>query len=491
MVRGNDGLEPLAADIDLHGVIREDIAVDVAQADGALGRLVGDDGLQALALGDVIRNHRAARHPADLLLTTVDGHTGAHDAAVEQRDGLDAARQHRQIAEVAVHDALEGGKLLLERLAADKVALLGRKADGKLGQRHGEDRHLVSGGIKAHLMAVQRQSSLEAERVARAEAGGLCAELHKAVPQPGSVLAAAVDLVAQRLAGVAGLGHLHLMTLEGQSVQGVLHRLRHLYPAGEGGQQILGLGALHGDGGPPGGDVRDGAVVVLHHGAQMHQILLRVGGVHHQQESLLLEAIEVRIVHGSAVLVRQDAVLGHVQIQTRHVAGQDVLQKCQPLRPLDQQPPHVGHIEQAAEVPGVQMLRHDSRGILDGHFPSAEIHHGGTGRHMGLVQLGAFEFAHVPSSLSCLFRCLFRLFCSVCFVCPVAGHIPDASRTGLGGALDTFRKGFGRTKRRKTAFGSFAPPFLYLRDSPPERVAPSACGQAALFGVSSWSDPFA
>ena len=114
VVRGNDGLEPLAADIDLHGVIREDIAVDVAQADGALGRLVGDDGLQALALGDVIRNHRAARHPADLLLTTVDGHTGAHDAAVEQRDGLDAARQHRQIAEVAVHDALEGGKLPYE-----------------------------------------------------------------------------------------------------------------------------------------------------------------------------------------------------------------------------------------------------------------------------------------------------------------------------------------------------------------------------------------
>ena len=38
MVRGNDGLEPLAADIDLHGVIREDVAVDVAQADGALGR---------------------------------------------------------------------------------------------------------------------------------------------------------------------------------------------------------------------------------------------------------------------------------------------------------------------------------------------------------------------------------------------------------------------------------------------------------------------
>ena len=340
-------------------------------------------------------------------------------------------------------------------------------------------------------MAVQGEARLHAEGVPCAQTGGPGAQLHQPVPQPRSVLAAAVDLVAQRLAGVAGLGHLHLMTLEGQSVQGVLHRLRHLYPAGEGGQQILGLGALHGDGGPPGGDVRDGAVIVLHHGAQMHQILLRVGGVHHQQESLLLEAIEVRIVHGSAVLVRQDAVLGHVQIQPRHVAGQDVLQKCQPLRPLDQQPPHVGHIEQAAEVPGVQMLRHDSRGILDGHFPSAEIHHGGTGRHMGLVQLGAFEFAHVPSSLSCLFRCLFRLFCSVCFVCPVAGHIPDASRTGLGGALDTFRKGFGRTKRRKTAFGSFAPPFLYLRDSPPERVAPSACGQAALFGVSSWSDPFA
>ena len=318
---GDHGLQPAAPDVHLHYVVRQNVAVHIAQADGPLGGLLGDDRLQSLALSNVVGDHGAAGDPAHLLLSPVYRHSGPHDAPIQQSDGQNTAGQGGAVGEIPVHDAPEGIKLPLQRLAADELPLLRRKAHGELGQRHGENGHPLPVGIHAHLMAVQGEARLHAEGVPCAQTGGPGAQLHQPVPQPRSVLAAAVDLVAQRLAGVAGLGHLHLMTLEGQSVQGVLHRLRHLYPAGEGGQQILGLGALHGDGGPPGGDVRDGAVIVLHHGAQMHQILLRVGGVHHQQEPLLLEAVEIRIVHGSAVLVRQDAVLGHVQIQTRHVAG--------------------------------------------------------------------------------------------------------------------------------------------------------------------------
>ena len=394
VVRGNDGLEPLAADIDLHGVIREDIAVDVAQADGALGRLVGDDGLQALALGDVIRNHRAARHPADLLLTTVDGHTGAHDAAVEQRDGLDAARQHRQIAEVAVHDALEGGKLLLERLAADKVALLGRKADGKLGQRHGEDRHLVSGGIKAHLMAVQRQSSLEAERVARAETSGLCAELHKAVPQPGSVLAAAVDLKAERLARVARLSHADQTALERDGAERVLHRLGELHAAGERHEDVLALRALHGNGRPVLRDLRHGTVIVLHCLAQVRKVLFRVRRIYDKQEPFLFKAVEIGVVDGGAVLGGDDAVLRHVEVQTLDVAAEHMLQKGNAVRALDEHAAHMGDVKEAAGMAGIQVLRHNAAGVLDGHLPSAEIHHRGACRYMDVIELGALEFAH-------------------------------------------------------------------------------------------------
>ncbi len=70
---------------------------------------------QALALGDVVGDHGAAGDPADLLLAPVDGHTGPHDAPVQQGDGLDAAGQGGAVGEVPVHDAPEGVKLLLQR----------------------------------------------------------------------------------------------------------------------------------------------------------------------------------------------------------------------------------------------------------------------------------------------------------------------------------------------------------------------------------------
>ena len=52
------------------------------------------------------------------------------------------------------------------------------------------------------------------------------------------------------------------------------------------------------------------------------------------------------------------------------------------------------NIEKAAEVAGVQVLRHNAAGVLDGHLPSAEIHHRGACRYMDVIELGALEFAH-------------------------------------------------------------------------------------------------
>ena len=46
-------------------------------------------------------------------------------------------------------------------------------------------------------------------------------------------------------------------------------------------------------------------------------------------------------------------------------------------------------------MPGVEVLCHDAAGILDGHVPSAEIHHGGAGRQVRLVELRALQFAQV------------------------------------------------------------------------------------------------
>ena len=136
----------------------------------------------------------------------------------------------------------------------------------------------------------------------------------------------------------------------------------------------------------------------------MGQILIGVGGVHHQQIAVLLEQVQVCVIHRAAVGVGDDAVLGHVQVQRADVAGQHMLQKRLALRPLDQQAAHVGHVEQAAHLTGIQMLGNDAAGILDGHFPSAEVHQLRAGGHMDVIQLGTLQFAHTLFPPSSSFR---------------------------------------------------------------------------------------
>ena len=204
---GNDGLQPLAAHVHLHGVVLQNVAVDVAQADSTLAAGLQNDGLKALALALEVGHHGAAGDPAHQLVALIDLHTGTHDAAIQQRDRRDLPGQDAQVAEVTIHVPDEGLVLLFQRLAADEVALFGGKADGELGQGHGKNGDLAAIGGAAHLVAVQGQGGLQTQGVAGAQTGGTCAQLNQAVPQPRGFLAADIDLIAQRLAGVAGLGH--------------------------------------------------------------------------------------------------------------------------------------------------------------------------------------------------------------------------------------------------------------------------------------------
>jgi len=402
---GDDRLEALAAHIDLDDIVLQHVGGDVAGTDGALDDLVGDDGLKPLALRLVVRDHRAACDPADPLAIAEDLHARAHDAAVDQRDGTDGLGQRRQVGEITVLDALERLALLLQRLAADVVALEVGKADGELRQRHGEDRHRHAVGVDAHLVPVERHARLQTQRVARAEARGLRAQLDQAVPQPLRVLGLDVHLVTQRLAGVAGLGDAGEVPLQLQRAERVLHRLGDGGAAGERHHQLLALRTLHRDRRPVGGDVRQRAVIVLDDGHEVVEILVRVRRVDHQQEAILLEAVEIRVVDGAAVFVGDDAVLRLLEVKARHVAREHVLQELDAIRSLDEDAPHVGHVEQGAEVAGVEVLGDDLARIFDGHFPSPEVYHRRARRDMGLVKLGPLEFAHcVPSflRLSCI-----------------------------------------------------------------------------------------
>ena len=211
---GDDGLQPLAPDIHLHGVVLQNVVVDIAQADGALAAGLQNDGGQALTLGLEVGHHGAAGDPSHQLAALIDLHTRPHDAAIQQRDGSDLPGQAGHIGEVTIHVLYKASVLLFQRGTSDVIALLLGEADGELGQRHGKDGDLAAVGSSAHLMTVQRQRSLHAQRVPGAQTGGTCAQLHQTVPQPLRVLAVDIDLVAQRFAGVAGLGDVGIMALQ-------------------------------------------------------------------------------------------------------------------------------------------------------------------------------------------------------------------------------------------------------------------------------------
>ena len=126
----------------------------------------------------------------------------------------------------------------------------------------------------------------------------------------------------------------------------------------------------------------------------MGQVLIGVGGVDHQQVPVLLEAVEVGVVHRAAALVGDDGVLGLVEVQGHDIAGEDMLEEGDRLGALHQNAAHVGHIEEAAGVAGIQMLGDDLGGVLHGHLPSTEIHHRRPGGCVDIVKLGALQIAH-------------------------------------------------------------------------------------------------
>ena len=127
----------------------------------------------------------------------------------------------------------------------------------------------------------------------------------------------------------------------------------------------------------------------------MRPVLVDVARVDDKEISVFLKAVEVRIVDGAAVLVRDDAVLRLIEIEREHVAGQDILQKCGHVWPLDVDTAHVGDVEDAAVPAAEEMLRDDAIRVLDGHIPAAEVNHRRAGVKVRLIEYGSFQFAHV------------------------------------------------------------------------------------------------
>ena len=244
-------------------------------------------------------------------------------------------------------------------------------------------------------MAVERERGFHTRGVARAERGGFRAELDEAVPEVPGVFTVAVQLVANGLAGVAGLRDADGLALHGEAVQRVLDILgRQLTAAGERHEDLLGFRALHGDGCILVRDVRELDVEVFRFVHQVRPVLVDVAGVDDEEVLAFFKAVQVRVVDGVSVCVRDDAVLRLVEVERKHVAGKHMLQERHLIGTFDVDPSHVGHVKDAAVTAAVEMLCDDAFGILDGHIPAAEVDHGRACVEMCLVQNRPFQFAH-------------------------------------------------------------------------------------------------
>ena len=189
--RDDLGRLPLAADVDLKVKVLADARIEIRKADGALARLGGDDRFQSLSLRLEIGDHRTGGHIADGLslcpcVPAVDREALAQNALACKIDRLNAVREILKGGIIAVHGLLKCLELSLQCGAANEIALFLCERDGEFGQRHSIDRDLAAKLALPHFMAVERQRSFHAQRIARAKRGGSCPEFDQTVPKiPG------------------------------------------------------------------------------------------------------------------------------------------------------------------------------------------------------------------------------------------------------------------------------------------------------------------
>ena len=102
------------------------------------------------------------------------------------------------------------------------------------------------------------------------------------------------------------------MSLKINVVQSVLPRLCNCCAACENHHELFALRSLYSDGSPVSCDIGERAVIVFDDLIEVYEVLVSVACVYDQQITLFGEAIEVCIVDGLALLVRDNTILSLV-----------------------------------------------------------------------------------------------------------------------------------------------------------------------------------
>ena len=273
-------------------------------------------------------------------------------------------------------------------------------------------------------MSVKGEAGFQAKRITGPQAyredslaGALVEDL---LPDPHGSFGREEKLKAQGFPGVSRPGHIHRNPLDRDAPQVVLPRVRQPGPSSpqEAFQKRFRQGALQGDHGDLFGQVFHGHPGKLFpEFLQPVPVLLRIGGIDHQEVFRLFETVEVGVVDRSAGFIGQDSVLSLPRLHGKGIIGQGILQEGQGALPGDPEPSHVGDVKEAAGPARGEVLLHNSRFVVQGHLPTPEINHVGPMTLVPGIQSGFFRFRghfRLPR---------LKLFCFQSKLTPIKGDV--------------------------------------------------------------------
>ncbi|MCY1177360.1 hypothetical protein D9M73_176650 [compost metagenome] len=127
----------------------------------------------------------------------------------------------------------------------------------------------------------------------------------------------------------------------------------------------------------------------------MGQVLVLAGGVDHQEQLVLGQAGDHQVVEDAAVLVGEQCIALHAHRQIEDVHRHQAFQGARGVLTPQEDLAHVGYVEQAGLLAGVQVFLEHAQRVLHRHVVAGERHHARTQFQVQGVQWGLEQcFGH-------------------------------------------------------------------------------------------------
>lgn len=239
------------------------------------------------------------------------------------------------------------------------------------------------GGLFVEFVSVEGVANFGAQGVARAEAGGFdavgFAGLEDAIPDGFDDFGGG-DEFETIFAGVAGAADPDVFAVEGCGGELIFFEFGRFGLAdsglNDGVNEAGDFRTLNGDGAGGIGNVFERCVLIEFAGGKFgfepEDVGLDAGGVDDKKIFVFADAIGVEVVDDAAFCVAHEGVLAGADGEFADVVGEGAIEEIGGAGAGEERFAHVGDVEDAGGVADGLVFVGDG-GVLDGHFPAAEL----------------------------------------------------------------------------------------------------------------------